>query len=154
MSGKTERILALDVGEKRIGVAVSDPLGITAQGVDVIQRQGRNRDLEALRRLVLDLGVTRLLLGLPYNMNGTLGNKAMEVQEFGQDLEQELGLPVEYQDERLSTRAVEGTLIAADVRRGKRRQVIDKLAATYILQGYLDRKAGHNKSGVIDKGRD
>jgi putative Holliday junction resolvase len=78
-------------------------------------------------------------------MNGSLGDKAREVQEFGKILERELGLPVEYQDERLSTRAVEGTLIAADVRRRKRRQVIDKLAAIYILQGYLDRKAGNNK---------
>ena len=78
-------------------------------------------------------------------MNGTLGEKAREVQEFGELLAQELGMPVEYQDERLSTRAVEGTLIAADVRRSRRRRVIDKLAAVYILQGYLDRKAGNNK---------
>lgn len=154
MSGKTVRIMALDVGEKRIGVAISDPLGITAQGIGVIQCQGRARDVEALRRLVAEHGATSLLLGLPYNMNGTLGDKAREVQEFGQLLEQELGLPVEYQDERLSTRAVEGTLIAADVRRSKRRQVIDKLAAIYILQGYLDRKAGNNRNGMIDKGRD
>lgn len=154
MSGKPVRILALDVGEKRIGVAISDPLGITAQGVCVIERQNRIRDLEALRRLIMERGVTSLLLGLPRNMNGSLGDKAREVQEFGKLLEQELGLPVEYQDERLSTRAVEGTLIAADVRRNKRRRVIDKLAAIYILQGYLDRKAGNNKTSSIDNGRD
>lgn len=145
MLEKTERIMALDVGEKRIGVAVSDPLGITAQGIGVIERQNRTRDLDALRLLIDEHGVTSLLLGLPRNMNGTLGEKAREVQEFGELLAQELGIPVEYQDERLSTRAVEGTLIAADVRRSRRRRVIDKLAAVYILQGYLDRKAGNNK---------
>ena len=145
MLEKTERIMALDVGEKRIGVAVSDPLGITAQGIGVIERQNRTRDLDALRLLIDEHGVASLLLGLPRNMNGTLGEKAREVQEFGELLAQELGMPVEYQDERLSTRAVEGTLIAADVRRSRRRRVIDKLAAVYILQGYLDRKAGNNK---------
>ena len=145
MLEKTERIMALDVGEKRIGVAVSDPLGITAQGIGVIERQNRTRDLDALRLLIDEHGVTSLLLGLPRNMNGTLGEKAREVQEFGELLAQELGMPVEYQDERLSTRAVEETLIAADVRRSRRRRVIDKLAAVYILQGYLDRKAGNNK---------
>ncbi|MGE5543836.1 MAG: Holliday junction resolvase RuvX [Bacillota bacterium] len=154
MYEKTGRILALDVGEKRIGVAISDPLGITAQGISVIERQDRKRDVEALRKLVIEYGVTGLLVGLPRNMNGTLGNKAREVREFGNLMEQELGLPVEYQDERLSTRAVEETLIRADVRRKKRRRVIDKLSAVYILQGYLDRIAGNNKKGVIDKGRD
>lgn len=154
MYEKTGRILALDVGEKRIGVAISDPLGITAQGISVIERQDRKRDVEALRKLVIEYGVTSLLVGLPRNMNGTLGNKAREVREFGNLMEQELGLPVEYQDERLSTRAVEETLIRADVRRKKRRRVIDKLSAVYILQGYLDRIAGNNKKGVIDKGRD
>ena len=143
MLEKTERIMALDVGEKRIGVAVSDPLGITAQGIGVIERQNRTRDLDALRLLIDEHGVTSLLLGLPRNMNGTLGEKAREVQEFGELLAQELGMPVEYQDERLSTRA--GRTHAADVRRSRRRRVIDKLAAVYILQGYLDRKAGNNK---------
>ena len=113
--------------------------------IGVIERQNRTRDLDALRLLIDEHGVTSLLLGLPRNMNGTLGEKAREVQEFGELLAQELGMPVEYQDERLSTRAVEGTLIAADVRRSRRRRVIDKLAAVYILQGYLDRKAGNNK---------
>ena len=145
MLEKTERIMALDVGETRIVAAFRDPLLITAHGIGVIERQNRTRDLDALRLLIDEHGVTSLLLGLPRNMNGTLGEKAREVQEFGELLAQELGMPVEYQDERLSTRAVEGTLIAADVRRSRRRRVIDKLAAVYILQGYLDRKAGNNK---------
>jgi len=145
MTDNPARIMALDVGHKRIGVAVSDPLGITAQGVGVIERRNQTRDLEALGNLIRQYGASRLLLGMPRNMNGTLGEKALEVQEFGRLLEQELGLPVEYQDERLSTRAVEGTLIAANVRRDRRRQVVDKMAAVYILQGYLDRQAGNNK---------
>ncbi len=148
---KTKRILAMDIGQKRIGVAISDPLGITAQGIGVIERKDQTYDVAAVRRLIDEHGATCLLLGLPRNMDGTLGDKAREVQEFGELLARELGIPVEYQDERLSTRAVEGTLIAADVRRRRRRQVIDKLAAVYILQGYLDRKAGNNKSDAIDK---
>ncbi len=144
MTRKPIRILALDVGEKRIGVAMSDPLGITAQGVGVIERQSLTEDLATLDQLITEHEVNSLLLGLPRNMNGSLGEKAREIQEFGRILEQEFGLLVEYQDERLSTRAVEGTLIAADVSRSKRRQVIDKLAAIYILQGYLDRKTGDN----------
>ncbi|NLV17226.1 MAG: Holliday junction resolvase RuvX [Syntrophomonadaceae bacterium] len=145
------RILALDVGTKRIGMAVSDPLGLTAQGLGVLERRNLEADLKLLRRVIEEKGVTSLLLGLPRNMNGTLGEKAREVQEFGDMLAREFGLAVEYQDERLSTKAVEGTLIAADVSRRKRRQVVDKLAAVFILQGYLDRKGSQNNRGSIDK---
>ncbi|NLB18583.1 MAG: Holliday junction resolvase RuvX [Syntrophomonadaceae bacterium] len=144
------RILALDVGTKRIGTAVSDPLGITAQGLGVIERRNLESDLQVLRRIIEEQGVTSLLLGLPLNMNGTLGDKAREVQELGDRLAQEFGLVVEYQDERLSTKAVEGTLISADVSRRKRRKVVDKLAAVFILQGYLDRKGHQNNRGLID----
>ena len=134
------RILGLDLGEKRIGVAVSDPLGITAQGVKVVQRGGLKRDLEEIEKVVQEYGVEEIVLGLPLNMNGTLGPKAEEVKEFGRRLEQRFNLKVIYQDERLSSKAVEGMLIEADVRRNKRKRVIDKLAAAYILQGYLDRR--------------
>lgn len=134
------RILGLDLGEKRIGVAVSDPLGITAQGVKVVQRGGLKRDLEEIEKVVQEYGVEVIVLGLPLNMNGTLGPKAEEVKEFGRRLEQRFNLKVIYQDERLSSKAVEGMLIEADVRRNKRKRVIDKLAAAYILQGYLDRR--------------
>lgn len=139
------RIMGLDVGEKRIGVAVSDPLGITAQGICVVHSKGTARNVQALRELIKEYEVTRLVLGMPRNMNGTYGPKAQEVQDFGETLHKELNLQVEYQDERLSTHAVEGALIEADVSRQKRRQVIDKLAAVYILQGYLDKQANSSK---------
>ncbi len=145
------RILALDVGSKRIGLAVSDGLGITAQGLGVIQRRTLEMDLEALRKTVSENEISSLLIGLPLNMNGTVGEKALEVKELGEILQKELGLPVEYQDERLSTKAVEGTLISADVRRSKRRQVVDKLAAAYILQGYLDRKNSEKRRALLTK---
>lgn len=132
--------MGLDVGEKRIGVALSDLLGYTAQGLCVIERRKLEYDLSRLREIITGQEVDRLVVGMPYNMDGTVGWKAEEVKAFGEMLASEFGLPVDYQDERLSTKAVEGTLIAADVSRKKRRQVIDKLAAVYILQGYLDSK--------------
>lgn len=136
--------MGLDVGEKRIGVAVSDPLGITAQGVTVVERRGKKQELAALRTIVDQFEVTGLVLGLPRNMDGSLGVKAKEIQEYGGFLSKGLKLPVQYQDERLSTKAVEDTLITADVSRKKRRKVIDKLAAVYILQGYLDTERNKN----------
>jgi putative Holliday junction resolvase len=142
------RFMSLDVGEKRIGVAVSDPLGITAQGIRVVERKGQSQDIEALRQLIAEYDITCLVLGLPRNMNGTLGKKAEEIQQFGDKLKHEFSLPVVYQDERLSTRAVEATLLAADVSRGKRRRVVDKLAAVYILQGYLDRNYNRGFPGT------
>lgn len=140
------RIMGLDVGEKRIGVALSDLLGYTAQGLCVIERRKLEYDLGRMREIINEYEVKKLVLGMPYNMDGTMGWKAEEVKEFGNLLAGEFGLPIEYQDERLSTKAVEGTLIAADVSRKKRRQVVDKLAAVYILQGYLDSKARKQQS--------
>lgn len=140
------RIMGLDVGEKRIGVAVSDPLGLTAQGIGVVHSKGTSRNIESIRQLAKEHEVEKFVLGLPRNMNGTYGSKAQEIMDFGETLNKELDLPVEYQDERLSTRAVEGALLEADVSRRKRRQVVDKLAAVYILQGYLDRQANLSKT--------
>ncbi|MGE5403401.1 MAG: Holliday junction resolvase RuvX [Candidatus Saccharibacteria bacterium] len=140
------RIMGLDVGEKRIGVSLSDLLGYTAQGLCVIERRKLEYDLTRLREIITEHEVERLVLGMPYNMDGTMGWKAEEVKAFGDLLANEFGLPIDYQDERLSTKAVEGTLIAADVSRKKRRQVVDKLAAVYILQGYLDSKARRQQS--------
>lgn len=136
------RIMGLDVGEKRIGVALSDLLGLTAQALCVLQRSDLERDIEALLELIRRHQVEKLVVGLPLNMDGSEGNKAGEARVFGDKLAHRAGLPVEYQDERLSTKAVENTLINADVSRRRRRQVIDKMAAAYILQGYLDRQAG------------
>ena len=134
------RIAALDVGEVRVGVAVSDELGITAQGVGVVRRVGGRRDLEAIADVLRPYAPERLVVGLPLNMSGTEGPQAARVRAFANDVATHLGLPLEFWDERLTTVAAERTLLEADVSRRRRREVIDKVAATLILQGYLARK--------------
>ncbi len=133
--------MGLDVGSKTVGVAVSDALGITAQGVTTVRRTGLKRDLAALEALAREHEVTRAVVGLPINMDGTEGPRAEASREFARALEQALGIPVELWDERLSTVAAERALLEADVSRAKRRQVIDQVAATLILQGWLDARA-------------
>src|SRR2546427_11491096 len=134
------RIAALDVGEARIGVAVSDELGITAQGLGVVRRVGGRKDLEALATLLAPYAPTRLVVGLPLNMNGSEGPQAAKVRAFAGRAATHLGIPLEFQDERLTTVAAERALLEADVSRRRRRDVIDKVAATLILQGYLARQ--------------
>ncbi|MBC7104825.1 MAG: Holliday junction resolvase RuvX [Firmicutes bacterium] len=137
------RILGLDVGDKRIGVAVSDPLGVTARGVAVIRREDEERDLERLGRLARELGVGRVVVGLPRRTDGTLGSAARAVGEFAARLERALGIPVVLWDERFTSAAAERLLVSADVRRARRRRVIDKVAAALILQNYLEaRRSG------------
>lgn len=133
------RLMGLDVGERRIGVAVSDELLLTAQGVCVIDSKGAAKDMEQIGLLIREKGVTHLVLGLPRNMNGSLGPMAEKVQEFGRQLsEKNPGIQLAYWDERLTTSAAQRTLIEADVSRRRRRQVVDKVAAVLILQGYMD----------------
>lgn len=127
----------MDIGEKRIGVAVSDPLGITAQGLDVIQRQGLKSDLLQIRRFIDDYQVEEVILGLPLNMDGTKGEKALEVLRMRDFLSKKISLPVKTWDERLTTVAAEKVLLEGDVSRAGRKKVIDKLAATLILENYL-----------------
>lgn len=131
------RILALDIGERRIGVAVSDPLGITAQGVETIETRGAQRDRERIAQLAAQYETKRLLLGLPRSMDGSEGFQAQRVREFAAGLE-DMGFEIRYQDERLTTASARRTLIEGGVRRQKRKQVIDKLASVYILQSYLN----------------
>jgi putative pre-16S rRNA nuclease len=132
------RILALDLGEKRIGVALSDALGWTAQGLTVLSRQDLERDLEQVIALAKKHAVQEIVIGLPRHMDGRLGDGAKEVELWSRELEERLGLPVHQVDERLTTLQAERVLLEADVSRRKRRQVIDKMAATLILQGFLD----------------
>ncbi len=146
-----ERILALDYGDKTIGVAVSDELGLTAQGVTVIRRSSRDADMVALRGLVDRFGIERIVVGLPRNMDGSIGPKARLAQRFGESLTAALGLPVEFEDERLTTAAAERALLEADVSRAGRRRVVDRLAASLILQGYLERERRRNRP---DRGDD
>jgi putative Holliday junction resolvase len=130
--------MGLDLGDATIGVAVSDALGMTAQGITTLERQGGEADLDALRALCSEHEVARVVLGLPRNMNGTEGPRADKSRRFGALLKEALGLPVFLWDERLTTAEAERMLIAADVSRKKRAQVIDKIAAQILLQSYLD----------------
>jgi putative Holliday junction resolvase len=132
------RILALDIGRKRIGLAVSDPLGLTAQGLGVLERKGREADLAHLVEVAREYKVQEILVGLPRHMDGRLGAQAEEILDLARALGQALGVPVATWDERLSTKEAERVLIAADLSRRRRRQVVDKLAAVLILQAYLD----------------
>lgn len=138
--GKTKevRILALDVGAKRIGLAVSDPLGLTAQGLSTLERRGREADLVRLMEVARQYHVQEILVGLPRHMDGRLGAQAAEILDLAQALGDALGVPVTTWDERLSTREAERVLISADLSRRRRRQVLDKMAAVLILQAYLD----------------
>ena len=134
------RIMGLDVGDKTIGVAVSDLMGLTAQGVKTIKRVGKKKDIEALKEIITERQVNKIVSGLPKNMNGTLGPQGEKVIKFCELLEEETGIKIEYWDERLSTVAAERTLIQGNVRRENRKGVIDMVAAVIILQGYLDRQ--------------
>lgn len=146
------RVMGLDVGDKTVGVAISDPLGWTAQGVEVIRRDGNaSREMKRLTALVRQYGVEQVVVGLPRNMNGTLGPQGEKVLAFVRSLQSGLGLPVETWDERLSTVAAEKLLVSADVSRSRRKRVIDKIAAVIILQGYLDAAARKKVDPVFDK---
>ncbi len=134
-----KRFLALDVGDKTIGVAASDALGLTAQGIETIRRQSLDKDMKRLKELTKLYETNTFIIGLPKNMNGTQGERCDIVRDFAKKLQQKLAKSqVIFWDERLSTVAAERSLIAADVSRAKRRKVIDKMAAVFILQGYLD----------------
>lgn len=134
------RIMALDVGGRTIGVACSDALYMTAQGVETIRRTSWAKDFERLLQLINDYEVEEIVVGMPRNMNGTKGERAEKTEEFVERLKEVTTLPITYWDERLSTVMAERSLIAADVSRRKRKAVIDKMAAVVILQGYLDRR--------------
>ena len=133
------RILGLDVGSKTIGVAISDPLGWTAQGLDTIRRKNKEQDIELVHKICKDYGVETIVIGLPKNMNGTIGEAGEKALEFAELLKEKTELPIEMWDERLTTVAAHRAMLEADLSRNKRKKIVDKIAATYILQGYLDR---------------
>lgn len=138
------RIIGLDVGDKTIGVAVNDPLGLTAQAVTVIRRRNPEQDVATLTKLVQQYQASLLVVGLPKNMNGTIGPQGEKVLAFAARLRATLpAVTVIMWDERLTTVAAERALLAADVSRARRRKVIDKVAAVFILQGYLDSQRGN-----------
>jgi putative Holliday junction resolvase len=135
------RIMGLDFGSKTVGVAVSDPLGLTAQGLETITRTSENklrRTLARIEELIAEYQVTSIVLGYPKNMNNTIGERAEKSLAFKEMLERRTGLPVTMWDERLTTVAATRTLIEGGVRRENRKEYVDMIAAEYILQGYLD----------------
>lgn len=133
------RIMGLDVGSVTIGVSVSDPFGWTAQGVETIRHTTREKDFARLRELTRQYEVEQFVLGMPLNMNGSKGMRAEQTEKFAAELAEAFpDIPQSFWDERLTTVMAQKELIAADVSRKKRKQVIDKMAAVAILQGYLD----------------
>jgi len=133
-----KRIMALDAGDKRIGVALSDPLGITAQGLKVLENTPEI--FTEIANLCQEFDVERVVLGLPKNMNNTLGPRAEWTMKFAKKIAESTGLPVDLEDERLTTVAANRVMLDADISRGKRRKVVDKMAAVLILQNYLSKR--------------
>ncbi len=143
------RIMGLDFGSKTVGVAVSDPLLITAQGIEIIRRKDENklrRTLARIEELIVEYGVSEIVLGLPKNMNDTLGERAELSLEFKDKLERRTGLPVVMWDERLTTVSADKVMMEAGIRREHRKEYVDKIAAVFILQGYLDYRGSKEKN--------
>ena len=142
------RIMGLDFGSKTVGVAISDSLLITAQGIEIIRRKEENKLRQTLARieaLIEEYEVTEIVLGFPKNMNDTLGERAELSLEFKEKLERRTGLPVSMWDERLTTVAADKAMMEAGIRRENRKDYVDMIAATFILQGYLDLRANNRK---------
>lgn len=142
------RIMGLDFGSKTVGVAISDPLLITAQGIEIIRRKDENKLRQTLARieeLIVEYEVSEIVLGFPKNMNDTIGERAELSLEFKDKLERRTGLPVTMWDERLTTVAADKVMMEAGVRREHRKEYVDKIAAVFILQGYLDCRGSKEK---------
>ena len=133
-----ERIMGLDVGDKTIGVAISDPLFLTAQGLETIRRESIKKDIDNLKRIIDKYNVNKIVVGIPKNMNNTIGPQGEKVLKFVDKLKKKINIEIVFQDERLTTVSAERILIEGDISRKKRKKIIDKVAATYILQSYLD----------------
>lgn len=139
------RLMALDVGDRRIGIAVSDPLGLTAQGLETWQRRGLDQDIAHIAALIKEYDVTLLVVGQPRNMNGTLGPQAEKVAAFAEHVKAGCQIDVVFQDERLTTMAAHRVLTMGEVSPQKRKAAVDRMAAALILQSYMDGKG--NRSG-------
>lgn len=133
------RILGLDLGQKTIGVAISDPLGFTAQGITTIRRKHKEDDIKELKKICDEYNVEEIVVGLPKNMDNSIGFAGEKIQEFSKIIEESLNIHITFWDERLTTVAAHRAMLEADMSRAKRKKIVDKIAATYILQGYLDR---------------
>ncbi|MFH1877908.1 MAG: Holliday junction resolvase RuvX [Candidatus Omnitrophota bacterium] len=132
------RVMGIDLGSKRIGIAVSDETGILSQGKEVIADKSEKDAIARIKQLVEELDIKEIVVGFPVNMNGTIGEKAENSRMFARAISRECAIMVKLWDERMSTMEAESVLIRADITRKKRRKVVDKLAAQIILQSYLD----------------
>jgi putative Holliday junction resolvase len=141
MQNTPKRILAIDYGLARIGLAKSDATGILAQTYGVIRRRSDEQAIQDIVKIVQDEEITEIVVGLPKNMNGSIGERALQCEQFADELRAQCQLPVHMYDERLTTVSAERVLIEADMSRKRRRKVIDAVAATVLLQSYLDRSA-------------
>jgi putative Holliday junction resolvase len=137
------RIIGLDIGDRTIGIAVCDPLGLTAQGITTIKRKSIVLDIEEISKICKQYDVESVVSGLPKNMNGTIGPQGEKVQRFCEVLKETLNLEVKMWDERLTTVAANRVMLEGDLSRSKRKKIVDKIAATFILQGYLDSLGTH-----------
>lgn len=135
------RVLGLDIGNKTIGVAVSDPLGILAQGVTTIIRSSKVEDVKVLKNIIDEYHVEKLIVGLPKNMNNSMGFQAKRTMNYAEYLKESLDIEIEYVDERLTTASATRSLMEVGVRRENRKKHVDKVAAVLILQTYLDRQS-------------
>ena len=143
----------MDFGAKTVGVAISEPLLVTAQGIEIIRRKDENKLRQTLARieeLILAYQVEEIVLGLPKNMNDTLGARVELTNEFKEKLERRTGLPVHMWDERLTTVAADKAMMEAGIRRENRKEYVDKIAAVFILQGYLDLRSRKKQEEVSD----
>ncbi len=139
------RILGLDIGDKRIGVSVSDELGITAQGRENIYRESDNQAINEICELINQLHIEEVIIGMPKNMNGTLGPQAEKVMEFSKALGSSVRIPVKHWDERLTTVIAQKSLTALNVKGRKKKKKVDRIASQLILQGYMDNKFLRNR---------
>ena len=147
------RILGLDVGSKRIGIAVSDPLGITAQGLETLQRKNKRTDFENLERLIRENEVKEIVVGLPLRMSGAEGTQAEKMQAFAQELRRRFGLPVHLWDERLTSAEANRLLRETELSIKKRGKAVDRMAATLILQGWMESRRERSQGlGSLEQG--
>ena len=143
------RIMGLDYGSKTVGVAVSDPLGLTAQGIEIVRRKSETKVRQTLARIeeiAKEYSVEKIVLGFPKHMNNDIGERAEKSLEFKEMLERRTGLPVVMWDERLTTVEADRTMMETGIRRENRKEYVDMIAAVFILQGYLDYLSNHKES--------
>jgi putative pre-16S rRNA nuclease len=150
-AGKAGRILGLDVGARRIGIAVSDPLGITAQGLETLQRKNKRTDLEQLAKVVQKYEVKEIVVGLPLRMSGAEGSQAEKIQLFATELRKKFRLPVHLWDERLTSVEANRLLRETDLSIEKRGQAVDRMAAVLILQGWMESRLPASGSRLADR---